>query len=106
MVRKTRTWRAGLYAAALVAGASACSNDAASEIDHVSGTERDASGEAEPARYVGTVEDSDVRVGVVADSEKARVFFCGGDESFATATRWFNLELDDAELSADDGDWH
>jgi hypothetical protein len=96
MLRKTRTWGAALYATALVV--TACSSDAASEIDHVSSTE--------PARYVGEVEDSDVRVAVVADAAKARVFFCGGDESFATETRWFNLELDEAELSADDGDWH
>jgi hypothetical protein len=84
----------------------ACGGDDASEIDHVSSTERDATAASKPARYVGEVEDSDVRVGVVADGEHARVFFCGGDDSFATATRWFNLEVHDSELNVDDGEWH
>ena len=102
MIKKTITWHAALAAAALMA----CGSDDASEIDHVSRTAHDATADAEPARYVGEVQDSDVRVGVVADAEHARVFFCGGDDSFATATRWFNLEVHDGELTADDGDWH
>ena len=58
------------------------------------------------ARYVGEVEDSDVRVAVIADAERARVFFCGGDSSYASDTHWFGLDLDGDTLDADDGAWH
>lgn len=59
-----------------------------------------------PERLVGSVEDSDVVVAAVSDSAQTRLFFCGGDSSYATATRWFNLALDGDTLNADDGAWH
>lgn len=49
---------------------------------------------------VGEVEDSDVRVGVLADDDRLRVFLCGGPTSYATATRWVRTELEA------DGDFH
>jgi hypothetical protein len=42
-----------------------------------------------PRVFVGEVTGSDARVGVVATDHSARVFFCGGDTSVATMTRWF-----------------
>jgi hypothetical protein len=65
-----------------------------------------ADGGGREPRYVGEVDDSDVRVAVIADDEHARVFFCGGDSSYASDTHWFALDLDGDTLDADDGDWH
>jgi len=48
-------------------------------------------------RWVGAVEDSDVRVAILVGPGKARLFFCGGAESYATATRWFNVGFDGGE---------
>jgi hypothetical protein len=42
-------------------------------------------------RWVGAIEQTDVRVAVIAGSGKVRLFFCGGAESYATATRWFDV---------------
>ncbi len=50
-----------------------------------------------PLRWVGAVEETDVRVAVLAGPGKARVFFCGGTESYADATRWFNVFYDGGE---------
>jgi hypothetical protein len=43
---------------------------------------------------VGEVEDSDVRVGVLADGARLRVFLCGGPSSYASATHWVRAELE------------
>jgi hypothetical protein len=48
-------------------------------------------------RWVGAVEETDVRVAVLAGRGKARLYFSGGAESYATATRWFNVEYDGGE---------
>jgi hypothetical protein len=45
-------------------------------------------------KLVGEVEDSDVRVGVLADDARLRVFLCGGPSSYASATHWLRAELD------------
>jgi len=55
-----------------------------------------------PAVFVGEVEDSDVQVAVVADGARARVYFCGGPDSVATATHWFNLARSGDALDAQD----
>jgi hypothetical protein len=60
----------------------------------------------EPGRWVGEVADSDVRVGIVADSSRARLFFCGGADSYATATRWFALDIVDGAVQFADDSWH
>jgi hypothetical protein len=52
-------------------------------------------------RWVGQVEDSDVRVAVLAGATQARIFFCGGAESYAQATRWLNLDVDTGEVRYD-----
>jgi hypothetical protein len=40
---------------------------------------------------VGEVDGTDVRVAIVATAHNARVYFCGGDASYMTLTRWFPL---------------
>ena len=63
-------------------------SDTLGKVTHLdAGADEDASTPA--LRYwVGTVEDSDIRLGVAQEPERARVFFCGGPSSYATATRW------------------
>jgi hypothetical protein len=79
------------------AGATSRATDAAATNDAA------AAGEAE--RWVGEVEDSDVRVGIVADATHARLFFCGGASSYASATRWFALDVTDSALQFADDTW-
>lgn len=67
----------------------------------------DASSGDATARYVGEVEGTDVRVAVLSRDERLRMFFCGGDSSFETATRWFTLaDVVDGETTFDEEDWH
>jgi hypothetical protein len=47
-----------------------------------------------PRVSVGEVTGTDVRVAVVATDHRARIFFCGGDSSYATATRWLVVDID------------
>lgn len=57
----------------------------------------------EPLRLVGAVEDSDIRLGAVVEGRRARLFFCGGDSSYETATRWIVVDLDaDGRFDYDD----
>jgi hypothetical protein len=44
---------------------------------------------AEPRVFIGQVDGSDARVGVVATGHSARIYFCGGDGTFTTMTHWF-----------------
>lgn len=61
---------------------------------------------AEPLRFVGEVEDSDARVAVVTGAGKLRLFFCGGADSVAEATHWFNLDVaDDGVIEIDANPW-
>jgi hypothetical protein len=46
---------------------------------------------------VGAVDDSDVRVAIVSAGSKARLFFCGGSDSVADKTHWFNVNLSDEQ---------
>jgi len=48
-------------------------------------------------RSVGAVEETDVHVAMLVGRGKARLYFCGGAESYATATRWFNVGWDGGE---------
>jgi hypothetical protein len=43
--------------------------------------------------FTGQVDGTDVRVAVIATVHHARVYFCGGDSSYATATQWFPVNL-------------
>ncbi|HKU41887.1 MAG TPA: hypothetical protein VJR89_27205 [Polyangiales bacterium] len=57
--------------------------------------------------WVGAVEDSDIRLGVAEQGERARLFFCGGPKSYETSTRWVVVDLaaDGGGFELDDGDW-
>jgi hypothetical protein len=57
-------------------------------------------------RWVGTVEDSDVRVAALVGRGKARLFFCGGDGDYASFTRWFDIPFDSEHLEYEDDSWH
>jgi len=57
------------------------------------------------ARMVGGVEETDVRVALLIGAEKVRLYFCGGAESYATATRWFDLEADGEDVEFEDDTW-
>jgi hypothetical protein len=58
-----------------------------------------------PRVFVGTVDGSDAQVAVIATEHHARVYFCGGDSSFATMTHWIpSASLDPAAGTlSDDG---
>jgi hypothetical protein len=51
---------------------------------------------------VGTVADSDARVGIVTTTRQARLFFCGGATSYMTATHWFTVDLDSSHQVVQD----
>jgi hypothetical protein len=54
---------------------------------------------AAPRVYVGEVQGSDARVGVVATDRDARIFFCGGASSYRSMTHW----IPSAPIDADGG---
>jgi hypothetical protein len=56
-------------------------------------------------RFVGTVSGSDIRVAAVVESDRARLFFCGGPSSYDTATRWIIAEIEDDKVEVDDSGW-
>lgn len=60
-----------------------------------------------PRVYVGDVSGTDVRVAVVATPNRARIYFCGGASSYATATQWLVADIDAAQhltANAPDGE--
>jgi hypothetical protein len=63
--------------------------------------------EPEPRVWVGEIVDTDVKVALADKGGGAMVlFFCGGDDSYVTSTRWF-LEgvLRAQPFSFTEGDW-
>lgn len=59
-----------------------------------------------PAIWVGAVHDSDVRVALARRSGGTALFFCGGDTTYATKTRWFSsAEPLDAPFVFTDAGW-
>lgn len=50
--------------------------------------------------YTGTVEGTDVQVGIVATDAQARIFFCGGPSSYSTRTKWLTTAVDVSGLIA------
>lgn len=84
----------GLIAAALTLVLVMTGCDDAAEPSDAGRAEPDAAAGHEV--LVGEVEDSDVRVGVLAGGAQLRVFLCGGPSSYATATRWVRAELDES----------
>ena len=55
--------------------------------------------------YVGTVDGTDVAVGLVTDGSHVALFFCGGPSSFATSTKWFRFAASGDTLDATAGAW-
>lgn len=101
-----QTLGAGLVALALFSCAESDSNSETSHADagsKVDSARTDADGGESVGRFVGEVEDSDVRVAIVADDKRARLFFCGGEASVAEKTHWFNLSKDADELEVEEG---
>jgi hypothetical protein len=55
--------------------------------------------------FVGEVAGTDARVAVVATERSARVYFCGGDSSVSTSSKWMRASIDGTgRLSPEHGD--
>jgi hypothetical protein len=54
----------------------------------------DAGGAASLRFFTGTVEGTDARIGVVAAKHHARLYFCGGDSTYRTLSRWVPAVID------------
>jgi hypothetical protein len=62
-----------------------------------------------PRVFVGEVAGTDVRVAIVAAPHRARIYFCGGDTSYTTATKWLVADIDEEHVTvpaADGQAWH
>jgi hypothetical protein len=97
-----------LYAVCVVA--SGCGDDDAAPSTTRGSSARDAAGDDDaggtPLRVlVGKVSASDIAVAAVVADRHARLFFCGGPNSYASATHWFQVSLNDHSFdqSAPDG---
>lgn len=55
--------------------------------------------------YVGTVDGTDVSVGLVTDGAYTALFFCGGPTSYATSTKWFRFADSSDAFTAQAGTW-
>jgi hypothetical protein len=54
--------------------------------------------------FVGALSGSDVKLGAIASAKRARLFFCGGPESYEDMTRWLVVEVDPSSAFALDAD--
>jgi hypothetical protein len=97
-----------LFTITVICSVTACTDS--DELGKVRPAHRDAGEDAStPAlRYwVGTVDDSDIRLGVAQEPDQVRVFFCGGPTSYASATRWVMPPLAaDGGFEFDGDGWH
>lgn len=105
-------WTLAIFAAALTTAATACKDTDTGSLRRWRGVDastdesKDAASDSADAaiaasilRLVGSVEDSDIRLAaVIENTARARLFFCGGATSYATATKWIF-----APLAADGG---
>lgn len=113
-VKRRQIWGAGRCAALALAAITGCGDtdhSATMAVNKDSGVHDAAAGDA-GARdagadtrrvLVGAVEGSDIAVGAVIVDRRARLFFCGGASSYASATHWFPLVDLDADDDADAG---
>jgi hypothetical protein len=84
--------KVGLSFIAVICSVTACSDSQA--LGKVGRPDAGEDASTPALRYwVGAVEDSDIRLAVREESDRARVFFCGGPSSYASATRWLVREL-------------
>lgn len=86
-----------LLGVALVAAASGCSEDEEPSPPRPM-PQRDAAADGgTPAQHwVGDVENTDIRLGIVGDPTRLRLFFCGGPETWRTDTRWLIVDVEEA----------
>jgi hypothetical protein len=73
-----------------------CSSSSAPSASAVQGSQ--------PRVFTGQVDGTDARVAVVATTHHARVFFCGGDATYATSTHWFLVDIGPAGQVASPSD--
>jgi hypothetical protein len=69
------------------------------------GGDDDATSSTEPLRFVGDVNDTDARVAVLTGQGKLRIFFCGGADSVADSTHWFNVDISEGAIDIDAAPW-
>jgi hypothetical protein len=63
---------------------------------------------AATVRFVGVLPGTDVQMAAVTSEHHARLYFCGGDTSYATSTKWLVAPLDGAgaiALGPPDSPW-
>jgi hypothetical protein len=102
--RGRATWLLGCIAAGAWLVLAGCGDDAG---EQPSPSPDDAGTGSEVRVFVGELEGSDVKLGAVVASGRARLFFCGGPTSYAERTRWLEVELDErARFEIDQDDWH
>jgi hypothetical protein len=106
MKKIDKAWGAGVLAALLCS----CGADADSEPAHTNDAGTQAEGQRTDAdggvvRYVGEVQDADIRVAILTSATQARLFFCGGETNVASDTHWFNLSRDGATLQSQQGEF-
>jgi hypothetical protein len=87
-----------MCAATLLAACSKAAKPSEAEGGDAGASERDAA-VLVSTRFVGAVEDSDARVAIVRGGTYMRLFFCGGPDSVASATQWFNLDTNDDDVT-------
>lgn len=56
-------------------------------------------------RWVGVVEETDVRVAALVGAGQSRLYFCGGADSYLTATHWFDIAFNSEHLEYQDELW-
>jgi hypothetical protein len=56
-------------------------------------------------RWVGVIEETDVKVAAVLGKGRGRLYFCGGATSYLTTTRWLDLQFTDEHLEYADDTW-
>lgn len=101
-----KAWGAGLVAALVWS----CGSDADSEPAHTNdaGTQAESQwtdADGGVVRYVGEVQDADIRVAILSSATQARLFFCGGETNVESDTHWFNLPRDGAKLESQEGEF-
>lgn len=111
--KRRQIWGAGCCAALALAAGTGCGetdHSATEMMKKDSGVHDAATGDAGrdagalPLQVlVGAVEGSDIAVGAIIADRRARMFFCGGATSYASATHWFPLVELDLDDDADAG---
>jgi hypothetical protein len=92
----------------LLAGAPAfgCNGDDADDEMPSGGAGKGGAEDGKVRLMVGELTGSDVKFGVIATEEKARLYFCGGPDSVEDSTRWLVVPLEeDGSFEFEDESW-